>query len=423
VEAGKGTIGFEKIYTLTLYYLAQVIGGDGDLTSSAKYCHQTLRRQLEYNDYETIDWALNSATLSQYYFTQNCLKQSRHLLAAASYMLDKYEEEMITADMTPEQKEAKLEEFQHRSADVSRCWAKYAIHILSTSKDRLLHDRDDRDQLGEIQSGYTNFEVSTGCDEFKTLSVHCTLYENQIVDEFLLTFEDAKVVFLLAQSWLNKAKEYYNSESEASEYAIITQDLASLYKHLAFFDEDDDNQCKLHKRRADLLEDLVKLLNPTYYLNICRECWYELGLTYSTMLDIKLSKLEQLTIKDRPTPHQLQKINILCEKSIAGFQAFVDSYKDKKTNEIPNTISDDEMQPILFAYFHFGRLFYKITTPDRRMTLLNLNNSLNNYALFVKKLEQRPTLMGPFAAELGVCREMTNLLPLKIKKLFNEGNI
>jgi KIF-binding protein len=49
-------------------------------------------------------------------------------------------------------------------------------------------------------------------------------------------------VFLSAQTWPNKAKEYYTSENEASEYAIIVQDLAALFKYLAFFD-DDDNQC------------------------------------------------------------------------------------------------------------------------------------------------------------------------------------
>jgi KIF-binding protein len=99
-------------------------------------------------------------------------------------------------------------------------------------------------------------------------------------------------VFLSAQTWLNKAKEYYTSENEASKYAINVPDLAALYKYLAFFDDDEDNLCKLHKRRADLLEELV--------MNICRECWYELGLTYATMLDIKMTKLENLSINEKP---------------------------------------------------------------------------------------------------------------------------
>jgi KIF-binding protein len=157
VEAGKGTLGFEKVYTLTLYYLAQVTGGEWNLPLSASYCHRTLKRQLEYKEYEIMDWALNAATLSQYFFTENQLTQSRHLLAAASCMLDRYKEKMAVADLTPEQREARTEEFRHRLADVHRCWAKYAIYILSTSKERLLIETEDRDQLGERTTGQINF--------------------------------------------------------------------------------------------------------------------------------------------------------------------------------------------------------------------------------------------------------------------------
>lgn len=51
-------------------------------------------------------------------------------------------------------------------------------------------------------------------------------------------------------------------------------------------------QCKMHKRRADLLEGVAKELNPTYYLTPCRELWFELGETYSAMLDIKISRFQ-----------------------------------------------------------------------------------------------------------------------------------
>lgn len=56
IEQGKGEINLEKIHTLSLYYLAQVFGQEGDLHTSAHYCHLTLKRQLEFNDYEPIDW-------------------------------------------------------------------------------------------------------------------------------------------------------------------------------------------------------------------------------------------------------------------------------------------------------------------------------------------------------------------------------
>lgn len=51
-------------------------------------------------------------------------------------------------------------------------------------------------------------------------------------------------------------------------------------------------QCKMHKRRVDLLEGVVKELNPTYFLTNCQELWFELGETYNDMLDTKLVKLQ-----------------------------------------------------------------------------------------------------------------------------------
>lgn len=71
IESGKGSKLLEKTNTLTLFYLAQVFGTLGDLKKSAVYCHTTLKKQMQSRDYEPIDWALNAATLSQYFCTNN----------------------------------------------------------------------------------------------------------------------------------------------------------------------------------------------------------------------------------------------------------------------------------------------------------------------------------------------------------------
>lgn len=82
----------EKLHTLTLYYLAQIYGSLGHHLDSAAYCHMTLKRQLEMNDFESVDWALNAATLSQFFMEKNCFGQARHHLSAAIYVLNKYED-------------------------------------------------------------------------------------------------------------------------------------------------------------------------------------------------------------------------------------------------------------------------------------------------------------------------------------------
>lgn len=132
----------EKAHTLTLYYLAQVYGSLKENLKSAIYCHVTLRRQLQYNDYEAIDWALNSATLSQFFAEQSGFFQSRHHLAAASVILDYYENKLQSSESNDEAFLAKLETFKHRSADVARCWAKYCLLLMTASKARLMNDAE-----------------------------------------------------------------------------------------------------------------------------------------------------------------------------------------------------------------------------------------------------------------------------------------
>lgn len=263
IEKGKGIEGLEKTHTLTFFYLAQVFGALGDMETSAKYCHQTLKRQHELNDYEPIEWALNAATLSQYYFGKNMLKQSRHLLSASCYMMEQCADDLEKKEMSEDQRAAAIENLKHRSADVDLCFAKYCIYILTTSIERLMQEKEESDRSTDP----VQFKINNQCDKFK---IDLSLYERQVTDQFVLTFDDAKEVFLIAQMHLNKAKEYYSLENEASQHARIIQDYAHLFKFLAFFEDDTSTQSKLHKRRADQLEGVLSQLNPTYYMNICR---------------------------------------------------------------------------------------------------------------------------------------------------------
>ena len=47
-------------------------------------------------------------------------------------------------------------------------------------------------------------------------------------------------------------------------------------------------QCKMYKRRVDLLEPLLTELNPTYYLMVIRQLQYELAEIYSDIAQCKV---------------------------------------------------------------------------------------------------------------------------------------
>lgn len=87
--AGEGNANdkeLEKNHALTLFYLAQVFGKLGNLGKSAIYCHYTLKKQLQINDFDPIDWALNSATLSQYFCTNNRYTEVYNYLKPIFYL-------------------------------------------------------------------------------------------------------------------------------------------------------------------------------------------------------------------------------------------------------------------------------------------------------------------------------------------------
>lgn len=219
---------FEKLHTLTLYYMAQIYGTLKDALKSAVYCHRTLQRQLEMEDNDPIDWALNAATLSQFFMEKNGFKQARHHLAASSYILEKYEKSLQEITERDEAYEAKIETFKHRSADVARCWAKYGVLLLLKSKERLLNHTDDIDShcslltdLAKLQLTSDSTVSTEDLQHLHFVGIEIGAHEYQITDQFALTLEDARKVFLNAQLWLSKAHEYYTLDSLASDLLMI----------------------------------------------------------------------------------------------------------------------------------------------------------------------------------------------------------
>lgn len=100
---------------------------------------------------------------------------------------------------------------------------------------------------------------------FKSLEV--STIKDQITTKLVQTFDGAQPVFLNAQKWLNMSKEYYSFSDHASDHIQIIQDMSKLYKVLANFEANEDLQCKVCKRRIDILVLVFSELNPQYYLN------------------------------------------------------------------------------------------------------------------------------------------------------------
>ena len=333
---------FENLHTLTLFYLAQVYGNLGQAKISAQYCQNTLSRQLETREYDAIEWTLNSVTLSQYYLGLEQFAQSRHCIASATCVLQNYLSETCEGDMEDELKE-KVESV---GADVSRCWTKYAITLLTCSKERQEDESESTDPPRQKLFRFDTLEVAD--------------YESLVTSDLVEGYDGAKPVFQLGQKNIEISAKYYTLETFASENVKIVQDHSCLYKLLAFFETSNEVKCRMHKRRCDMLTSVLGELNPQYFTSTCQEIMFELGDIESTRADLKI-----ITASESPSAHGIARINKLIASGIVFYERFLKTFEDPDTRQLSENIEADSLRPVLCAKLYIARLHSKVVCGDQ----------------------------------------------------------
>uniref|UniRef100_A0AAQ5YL07 KIF-binding protein n=1 Tax=Amphiprion ocellaris TaxID=80972 RepID=A0AAQ5YL07_AMPOC len=398
---------FELAYTHTMYYLAQVYKNLGKYERAATYCHSTLQRQLQLNQFSPMEWALNAATLSQYYIT----KVGHRLI---------YDRKSKS-----ETESERREHLRQKRAEIARCWIKYCLNLLQDSK-KLLEDNigeldtDRQDELKrarrreeeEEEKGRKSALLFGSEDTFDSIAS----LEEKVLCLFPLDFTEARSVFLIGQNYVTQAKEYFQMDGYVTDHIEILQDHSSLFRALAFFEEDLERRCKMHKRRVDMLEPICNDLNSQYYLLIRRQLMFELAETYSEMMDLKLTLANRQADTQSLDNHTIKKFNSLCSASAKYFQMFLDSLCSPE-GKFPDVLEEEVLRPALVARFRVARLHSRLISSVPPVQLENLNRSLENYKYVVQYCEAHPEAAAAAETELELSKEMVGLLPLKINRL------
>jgi len=406
---------FEDTYTHTLYYLAQAHAKVENSGESAQYCRMTLRRQLNSHKYDPVDWGMNAATLSQYYIMESDFPRARHCLSSGQFILKEANE---SVDHSSDEASDRV----HKAwADLYRCWAKYGLSLLEHSKQRLYRqlDADSQHENGcrPTENTITNSADLEDIDKSqyeRFFDLELTAIESKITDKPVCVFEQARDVFKPVQAWLEAAKVFYALDGHCSDHVEIVRDHSRLYSVTSFFEPDLERQCKMHKRRADMLSGVLKQLSRQFYLLVCRQLMFELGEIFSTILDNKLALIEESQCP--PSDHARAKINTLSRKSIENFQAYVDSLRDSE-GKLPGRFQEDDERPALIAHFYMGRLYSKFVDFDLPTRLTNMKNSIDSYKFLVDYCNVNPDATMKVKPERDLCEEMIVLLPAKMDKL------
>ncbi|XP_037575972.1 LOW QUALITY PROTEIN: KIF-binding protein-like [Dermacentor silvarum] len=406
-SAGSCNPNFELANAHTLYYLAQVYENLGENAKAAMYCHSTLKKELTLENFDSIDWSINAATLSQFFIARGDFGAGRHLLACSKHILNVYEKKLDAETLTPEEKAEKEDKLRHRFADVARCWAKYGLFLLIASREQLTDSK--------TTSGRQNGLGADNKPHVLIKSPEVSQIEESITDKLVTDFEGARPVFLKSQKWLEDAKQYYTLKDHATDYIEIVQEMSKLYRELAAFEPAPDRKCKMHKRRIDMHEEVLKEVNPRYYLGVCRQIMFELGEVYSEMMSLKLAVLPSAVNPQSPA---VKKVNSIIDKAIRHYLSFLDTVKDPN-GKYPEKLPEDLARPVLVAHFYIGRLYSSIIAQEPREQFENFEKTKEHYEFvndYCKRVPEHEHLMKD---ELQIMAELLKLIPGKLQQMMS----
>uniref|UniRef100_A0A2K5JZ04 KIF-binding protein n=1 Tax=Colobus angolensis palliatus TaxID=336983 RepID=A0A2K5JZ04_COLAP len=391
---------FEKVYTHNLYYLAQVYQHLEMFEKAAHYCHSTLKRQLEHNAYHPIEWAINAATLSQFYINKLCFMEARHCLSAANVIFGQTGKISATED-------SKFTFALYYLTIIYLFFLQDNIGELDLDKQSELRAlrKKELDEEESIRKKAVQFGTGELCDAISAV-------EEKVSYLRPLDFEEARELFLLGQHYVFEAKEFFQIDGYVTDHIEVVQDHSALFKVLAFFETDMERRCKMHKRRIAMLEPLTVDLNPQYYLLVNRQIQFEIAHAYYDMMDLKVAIADRL--RD-PDSHIVKKINNLNKSALKYYQLFLDSLRDPN-KVFPEHIGEDVLRPAMLAKFRVARLYGKIITADPKKELENLATSLEHYKFIVDYCEKHPEAAQEIEVELELSKEMVSLLPTKMER-------
>ncbi|KAL3266218.1 hypothetical protein HHI36_010400 [Cryptolaemus montrouzieri] len=141
--------------------------------------------------------------------------------------------------------------------------------------------------------------------------------------------------------------------------------------------------------------------------------WYQAGITYTDLLEIKLEK--QRESNARPSPRSLSKINNIITKGLMHFNSFLKSFEGKI-----NQIDESYYQSYGRAQFFIAVLHGKFITLDKKVKLENTEASLEAYEKVLEFCDGHEGAQDTIKLEIEACKEMVKLLPVKIVKLKSE---
>lgn len=374
IDGGISARKTEQNYTMCLFYMAQAYSQTAQKEKAALYCAETMKRQMEFGDYDEKDWAINCINMAEYYQDNNFFNAAMYVLRAGLSIL-------------PEASRKKLKSTLHMQ--IGRCYKAIMEHGMTA----------------HISQTAMDDSVFASCVEFASVKVAFP----RIVPP--LEIEAAKELFKLGNTYLRESLEYFIVDGYVTEHIEMKRDISGMYKVLCYFESNTARIFAMTKRRLELLEDYTKELNKQSYSTLWQQLMNEVATVYVDLYDLKMEskKLSKAALTEATT-YALTSI---------GKQTELLEYISKI--ELNNDTYQDIIQSSSNLMFGIAKLYSRLEGLDKEAKVGYMKESLKWYEKIWKYLGD--TAQGKHAdavpdlqEQLRICEEMVGLLPIRISQ-------
>nr|CAH8824314.1 unnamed protein product [Trichobilharzia regenti] len=421
---------FENGYTTTLFLMAQVHQLAGERSLSADHCQLTLLRQLTFA--KPLMKAVNSVS---------SIRMSKKLRAKSAHLFRDLEQDKFTKQTGETITHSFLSirafdpvEWATNAVSLSDYFSsiegpnKYyhktfecllsAIHIIEEAKNTCVKKKDDY-TLNQMNNTLANIYRDIVRISLDLLEVGANSYEKSTGKQITSIKVD---------------KDHSKKRKTAGEFgSMFNLELKPIFARLLDCNADlqrtktnqhemKTKECCMHKRRIDMLSDVLKQLNPDYYLNICLELTFELAGAVSTLRDLKKKIFDELVQKnDQNANHYARKSNDLAKQAISLYQNFLELYRAKSSDKTNLDFKENDVKSIIKAYIYTARLYSHQISFDNNEKIQNLTKALEFYVQTVNiaehHIKSHPETLIKNCEEVRIAKEMVSLLPVKLGRL------
>jgi hypothetical protein len=388
VDGGINQKNFEHNYTLTVFYYAQAFTKLGFRKKAIHYCSLTLKRQIEYNEYDLKDAVNNCINISDFYLENQNFSQTEYILFCAMNLLPK-----------------DLEVKKKLRASVQAQLGKYYLERLKLA---LLLKRKDVKIANE-----ENLKKLLNSQKFIIKNLDVKFPEIKDVNNI----EDAKSLFRLGNTQLKKALKIFILDGFVTDHIKITQTISQLYKYLIFFETDNGRIFAMEERRINILKPILDKIDHKEFAIQWQEVSLELAEIYCEIFE---SNYELIRVKKKKiNMKEIEEINRNGEKSIFYYQEIIDYIVNEYNKEKEKKLED--FVTIITIKSNIGRLYSKlIFLKDIKKRIDSLKKSLEIFKELHKMLEDSKNVFGDredLQENILMCEEMMGMIPIKIDKI------